>query len=260
MGSATHGVQSIERAFSILRAVSTEPAGISDVARRVSLPISTTARLLATLEELHAVVRVDATTYAIGAGVTELAASADQTATLVRRARMHLNELVAEVGETAGLAIAEGGRSVRYIDQVEADHEVQLRDWTGTSLPLHVVSSGLVLLAARRESEIAQYLEGELVASTAKTVTDAGMLQARLHSIVNDGYVWTAEEFHDGITSVAAPVFDSDGDVVAALHCHGPSFRFPRAGNRQGIARAVVAAARRLSFPTTIEPTKQLGA
>ena len=260
MASATNGVQSIERAFSILRAVSTEPAGISEVARRVSLPISTTARLLATLEELHAVVRIDATTYAIGSAVTELAASADPTAALLARASVHLDELVSLVGEAVGLAVADGERAVRYIDQVEADHEVQLRDWTGTCLPLHVVSSGLVMLAARSDAAIDRYLSSELTSYTAKTMTNPTKLRARLRAIAHDGVVWTSEEFHEGITSVAAPVFGADGSVVAALHCHGPSFRFPRAGSRQEVARAVIDAARRLSTPNHVEQQKQLGA
>ena len=258
--SAGNGVQSIERAFSILRAVSTEQAGISEIARRVSLPISTTARILATLEELHAVVRVDSTTYAIGASVAELAASIDPTASLLTRARAHLHELVALVGETAGLAIADGTRNVRYIDQVEADHEVQLRDWTGTSLPMHVVSSGQVLLAFRHQVEIEQYLKNELPAFTIKTIIDPSKLRSRLRAVVNDGVVWTAEEFHEGITSVAAPVFGADGRVAAALHCHGPSFRFPRANARREVELAVAAAAHRLSFPTVIEQSKKLGA
>ena len=55
MASATSGIQSIERAFSVLLAVATEPAGITDVARRVALPVSTVARLLSTLEHLEAI-------------------------------------------------------------------------------------------------------------------------------------------------------------------------------------------------------------
>ena len=40
--------------------------------------------------------------------------------------------------------------------------------------------------------------------------------------------MWTTGEFDDGITSVAAPVVGPSGAVVAAMHCHGPSYRFPR--------------------------------
>ena len=63
------------------------------------------------------------------------------------RARPVLTELVARTGETSGLSVIDGDEVV-YLDHVENTNEVTLRDWTGARLPLHVVSSGLVLLAA----------------------------------------------------------------------------------------------------------------
>ena len=67
-------VQSVDRAFAVLRQVASEPGGISDVARAVDLPVSTVARLLGTLESLGAVVRIgDSGAYGIGAGIRSLA-------------------------------------------------------------------------------------------------------------------------------------------------------------------------------------------
>src|SRR5256714_6082273 len=103
MAGAT--VQSVDRAFAVLRQVASEPGGISDVARAVDLPVSTVARLLGTLESLGAVVRIDdAGTYAIGAGIRALADTIDASATLVTRARPVLAALVAHTGETSGVS------------------------------------------------------------------------------------------------------------------------------------------------------------
>ena len=67
-------MQSVDRAFAVLRQVASTPGGISDVARAVDLPVSTVARLLGTLESLGAVVRIgDSGTYGIGAGIRALA-------------------------------------------------------------------------------------------------------------------------------------------------------------------------------------------
>jgi IclR family transcriptional regulator, KDG regulon repressor len=250
------GVQSVERVFAVLRAVGTRPAGISDLARRVDLPVSTVARFLATLEALGAVVRPDGVTYQIGPVISELAVAVDPAASLVARARPYLVELVERVGESAGISVGDSGE-VRYLDHVEAANQVQVRDWTGVRLPLHVVSSGLVMLAYRPEREIDAYMAAPLARFTKHTTTRPAELRRRLKTIRANGSVWTAEEFSEGITSVAAPVFDAAHTVVAAIHCHGPSYRFPPPGEIDAITSAVVATARHV---TALEPYPQVPA
>ena len=239
-------VQSIDRAFAVLRQVASEPGGISDVARAVDLPVSTVARLLATLESVGAVVRLgDTGNYGIGAGIRAIADGIDPAALLVAKGRPVLTDLVAATGETSGLSVIDGDEVV-YLDHVETEHEVTLRNWTGAHLPLHVVSSGLVLLAAQPAPVIAAYLARPLARRTSRTTTQAARLKKRLATARSDGYVWTIGEFDDGITSVAAPVVDAHGATVAALHTHGPSYRFPAESRADVIAGFVVEAARRL--------------
>lgn len=245
MASASSGIQSIERAFSVLLAVATEPAGITDVARRVNLPVSTVARLLSTLETLGAVIRQDdGVTYRIGPTVSTLASGNDTT--LIGRARPFLAELVDRVRETAGLSVIDGSE-VLYLDHVGADNAVQVRDWTGERTPLHVVSSGLVFLAHQPAAVAEAYAERGLTRLTERSISTPAELTARLERVRRDGFAWTVDELEDGITSVAAPVRNRSGDVIAAIHCHGPSYRFPAAGNAAEVEEAVIAAARRLS-------------
>ena len=162
-------VQSVERAFSILDAVSSRPAGVTAIAERVRLPKSTVARLLQTLEEVEAVERVDGPRWRIGPGVASLAGTASPERSLVAVARPHLARLVADVGEDAGLALPDG-YDVHYVDQVESDNPVQVRDWTGTRAPMHAVPSGLVLLAEWPEEALAAYLAHGLERLTSHTV------------------------------------------------------------------------------------------
>ena len=245
MASAFSGIQSIERAFSVLLAVATEPTGITGVSRRVALPVSTVARLLATLERLEAVIRQeDGVTYRIGPTVSRLAAGNDST--LIGRARPFLAELVERVHETAGLSVLEGDEAL-YLDHVETDNAVHIRDWTGERIALHVVPSGLVLLAHQSPERIAAYLASDLAPSTEFTDTAPEQLEARLATIRSTGLAWAVDEFQMGITSVAAPVRNRNGEVIAAIHCHGPSYRFPGDQVRSEIDLAVSAAARRLS-------------
>jgi DNA-binding IclR family transcriptional regulator len=235
-------VQSVERAFSILGAVSSRPAGVTAIAERVRLPKSTVARLLMTLEDVEAVERIDGTHWRIGPGVASLAGTASPERSLVAVARPHLVRLVADVGEDAGLALPDG-YDVHYVDQVESDNPVQVRDWTGTRAPMHAVPSGLVLLAEWPEEALAAYLAHGLERLTSHTVVDETALQHRLAEARGAGFAWGREEFAEGISSVAAPVRDGRGKPIAALHVHGPSYRFPRPDAEQGIAALVAEAA-----------------
>jgi len=236
-------VQSLERAFAILDEVAQRPAGVTAIAARVRLPKSTVARLLATLEAVDAVERFDGVRWRIGPGVAALTSAASLERNLISIARPLLADLVGELGEDAGLGLPDGN-DVLYVDQVESDNPVQVRDWTGTRAPMHAVPSGLVFLAEWPEDAVAAYLGGDLIALTRRTVTDPAKLRARLADVRAAGYAWGLEEFADGIDSVAAPVRDARGKTIAAIHVHGPAYRFPRTGADVQVAETVVEAAR----------------
>lgn len=240
-------VQSVERAFLVLQCLAGGPAGVSEVAERTGLPKSTTSRLLATLVEVGAVEQSDGLgIYGLGQTMIDLAAAASPGESLVSIARPHLAELVAQTGEAAGLGTLDGFE-VYYQDQVDGDHEVQVRDWTGESVAAHVVSSGLVLLAFAADSVRAEFLKTELEPWTEKTTTDPAKLAERLDVIRKAGFAWTFEEMSEGLSSVAAPIFNPAGTAVAAVHVHGPSYRFPLEGSMEDIAAEVVAAGQRIS-------------
>ena len=239
-------VQSLERAFAILDEVSRRPAGVTDIADRVRLPKSTVARLLATLEDVEAVERFDGARWRIGPGVTALTAAVSPERTLISVAQPVLTDLVGELGEDAGLGLPDGNE-VLYVAQAESDNPVQVRDWTGTRAPMHAVPSGLVLLAEWPHDALDAYLGGELVTLTRRTSTDPERLRKRLIEVREAGFAWGLGEFAEGIDSVAAPVRDARGNAIAAIHVHGPAYRFPRVGTETGVASAVVEAAARVS-------------
>jgi DNA-binding IclR family transcriptional regulator len=239
-------VQSLERAFAILDEVARRPAGVTAIAERVRLPKSTVARLLATLEDVEAVERFDGARWRIGPGVAALTEAVSPERSLISIVRPFLVDLVTELGEDAGLGLPDGNE-VLYVDQVESDNAVQVRDWTGTRAPLHAVPSGLVLLAEWPGDALDAYLRGELAALTRRTVTDPKQLRTRLVEVRERGYAWGLEEFAEGIDSVAAPVRDARGKAIAAIHVHGPSYRFPRAGSEVAVAERTSAAAAAIS-------------
>jgi DNA-binding IclR family transcriptional regulator len=240
-------VQSIERAFAVLGALTDGPVGVTDVAERVDLPKSTVARLLGSLVREGAVEQVPGDTkYRIGSRLVTLAASVLPVRSLVALAHPTLVELAEKLGEAAGLSIPDGF-DVHYVDQVDTGRQVQVRDWTGTRVPMHAVSSGLVFLANVPRSTLDAYLSRPLERFTSRTVVAPALIRRRLPAMGDDGFAWVHEEFAEGLNSVAAPVRDRTDAVIAAVHVHGPSYRFPGTGDEGRIGATVVAAARRIS-------------
>jgi DNA-binding IclR family transcriptional regulator len=240
-------VQSIERAFVVLGTLADGPIGVTEVAERARLPKSTAARMLASLAREGAVEQVPGDSrYRLGGRLTTLAAGVLPTRSLARLARPSLAELSAAVGEAAGLSVPEGDL-VHYVEQVDSPNPVSVRDWTGSRLPMHAVSSGQVLLAFRQPAALERYLAGTRERFTDRTLVDAAALRARLAEVRRDGFAWTREEFDLGISSIAAPIAGAAGEVVAAAHIHGPSYRFPRAGLEAEIAALVVGTAARIA-------------
>ena len=246
-GRRENRVQSIERAFAVLAALADGPIGVTEVADRVELPKSTAARLLASLQREGAVEQEPGgTRYRVGSRIVTLAASVLPTRSMVVLARPELEALALAAGEAAGLAVPEGFR-VHYVDQVDSANPVSVRDWTGTRVPMHAVPSGLVLLAHFPPASLERFLARPMEAFTPATMIDPAPLRERLREVQRDGYAWVFGEFSVGINSVAAGVSNEDGEVVAALHLHGPSYRFPAPGSEARIGAEVVAAAARVS-------------
>lgn len=240
-------VQSIERAFAVLGTLADGPIGVTEVAERASLPKSTAARLLASLAREGVVEQIPGDTrWRLGPRIVTLAASVRPTRSLVALSRPHLVHLAEITSEAAGLSIQDGF-TVHYVDQVDGRHPVGVRDWTGTRLPMHAVSAGHVFLAHLRPAEVERFLAGPLEQVTDRTVTEPAALRERLRAVQLVGVAWTRDEFAEGIASVAAPIMDEDGDIVAAIHVHGPSYRFPHPGAEVEIAAEVISAAARIS-------------
>jgi DNA-binding IclR family transcriptional regulator len=240
-------VQSIERAFAVLGALSDGPIGVTEVAQRVDLPKSTAARLLASLSREGAVEQVPGGfRYRLGPRIAHLAASLESGRGLIEQAHPALEALALASGEVAGLSVPDG-YVVHYVDQVDTPNPVSIRDWTGTRVPMHAVSSGHVFLAHLSPGALERFLAQPLERFTPATLVEPAALRERIAAVRRDGYAWVRDEFALGITSVAAAIAGPSGEVVAAVHVHGPSYRFPVDGADATVSTAVVASAARIS-------------
>ena len=240
-------IQSVKRAFDVLGALGDGPLGVTEVADRAGLPKSTAARVLATLVGEGAVEQVPGdTSYRLGPRLITLAAGFSLTRSLAAIARSTLIDLAQTSGEAAGLAMPDGDL-VHYIDQVDTVQPVLVRDWTGARVPLHAVSSGQVLLAFRTPAAIERYLERPMERFTDRTLTEPDAVRERLREVRRQGFAWAMDEFETGISSIAAPIADASGEVIAALHVHGPSYRFPPEEAKTDLAQRLLGGAARIA-------------
>ena len=230
-------VQSVDRAFELLGAIAVRPLLLTEAAAEVDLPVSTVSRLLGTLVDIGAVARDDDGRFGVGERIAELAGGVDPTTTLTTAAQPHLIWLAETIGESAGLSVPSGGE-VLYLSHIDVESDVQIREWTGTAAPMHTVSAGLALLAYLPADEVEHVLAEPLPYSTEVTVVDPGLIRERLEATRALGYVWTGEEYVEGIASVASPVFER-GQLVGAVHVHGPAYRFPADADASAIGEQV---------------------
>lgn len=240
------GVQSIERAFGILRALSLGPAGVTTLSERTGLPKSTVSRLLSSLELERAVTQNDDGAYDLGEGIVELGSGLRGGQSAIEIARPHMLELMELTGEAVGLNRFDG-MTIRTLLQVDdPESSVVVRDWTDEATPAHAVPAGLAILAYSSRAVQNAFLERELESYTDKTMIDPEQIRGRLAGIRDDGYAWVFEEFTDDINSVAAPITDRNGRTSMALHVHGPAFRFPKSLDLDELGTRVAATAQRI--------------
>ena len=170
-GSGGGGVQSVDRALSILEVLArTGEAGVTEIAGQLSVHKSTAFRLMATLESHRLVEQTgDRGRYRLGVGILRLAGATTARLDLVQEARPICRQLAADTGETVNVAVLADG-SALYLDQVAGTSALQPHNWVGQHIPLHATSNGKVLLSGLDEAELEQAL-GALTTYTAQTIT-----------------------------------------------------------------------------------------
>lgn len=223
----------------LLREIGRAPGGLVDLAERVSLPTSTAARLLATLESEGAVRRDEDSTYGIGPMIQTLGTTPDPSQQVRALVHPYLAQLSAALDEAACFSVL-SGRDIVTVDQVDAPKPVQAENWTGTRVPLHAGGAGLVAMATWPEAEVDDYLSGDLSAPSPHTITDVGQLRSRIRRLRSTRVMWTHGEYVEGLSSCSAAVVGSNGRAIGALYTYGPSYRFPPRGEAAAVAAMVL--------------------
>lgn len=219
--------QSVQRCFTILQIVATEPGlGLAEISGRAELPKPTSYRFLVTLVE-HGLLRVtEEKTYRLGYRLVELGTLAREQSSIREIALPFMSDLRDGFNETCHLAVMEAGHAT-YLEKVESTHA--LRHWTtvGQRLPLNGGAAALCLSAFLPREELTALLKADpLQQLTERTLTDQGEFLALLDGFVEQGYVISSGAAYEGVTGVAMPIRNRRGAATAALSIGGPSTRF----------------------------------
>ncbi|GAA0954823.1 IclR family transcriptional regulator domain-containing protein [Actinocorallia libanotica] len=215
-------LQSLHRGLAVMAALDA-PAGLtlSETAAATGLPRATARRSLLTLTALGYAAENDGR-FLLLPRVLDLGYSSLSGLGLPEIARSHLRALSASVGDSVSLAVLDG-TDIRYVARSPASKIMQEAVEIGTRLPAYATSMGRILLAGLAEPDAARILEHSVLRPfTAHTRTDPADLADLVASARLDGYALVDQELEEGLRSLAVPVRDRAGRVIAALNtaCH----------------------------------------
>jgi len=199
--------------------------GVGELALELGLAKSTVSRLMTTLASEGFVVRdSNSRKYRLGISILALSGIIMSNLEITKEAGPVVNKLVNELGETAHLAILDETDTI-YVHKEECSHAVRILTYLGKRNPAYCTSSGKVLLAYSDESTINKVIDKGFIKYTNKTIDTKSKLLSEIKKVQERGYAYSKDEILEGVTSIAAPVRDYTGKVVAAITVVGHNQR-----------------------------------
>ena len=223
-------VPAVSRALDILE-LFLDRASLSapDITERLGLPRTTVHELITTLVDRSYLVSVGGqpTHYRLGMRTFQLGSAFADRLDLATESRLVAQRVAANCDETVHVAILDGTYVV-YIAKVDSTHPVRMVSAVGRRLPAHCTGVGKMLLSGLSPQALdALYpRDRELTGMTPQSITSPSKLRAHLAEIRELGLAYDHCESNDSVHCVAAPVYDHDGDMVAAMSISVPAMRW----------------------------------
>jgi IclR family transcriptional regulator, pca regulon regulatory protein len=212
-------VQSLERGLTVIRAFDAEHPvlSLSEVAAATGLSRAAARRFLHTLVHLG-YMHNSGGRFSLRPKILELGYAYLSSLTLPEVAMPHLEELVEQVRESSSISELDG-EDVVYIARVPTKRIMRVTINVGTRFPAYATSMGRVLLAAQPEQWLEKYLASvTLHGLTDHTITSPAGLRQELRKIRGRGWALVDQELEEGLRSLAAPIRNANGTVVAAVN------------------------------------------
>lgn len=212
-------VRSLERGLDVIKAFDAEhpKMTLSEIARKVDLTRASTRRFLLTLIELN-YVRTDGRVFELTAKILDLGFSYLSALSLPEIAQPHLEDLAVAVYESTSASVLEGS-DIIYVARVPSRRIMTVRINVGTRFPAYATSMGKVLLSELTPAVLDAHLEGATLAPlTSWTITSRKALDRELARVRQRGWAIADQELEAGLRSIAVPVRDRSGVIIAAVN------------------------------------------
>lgn len=214
-----HFVRSLERGLAVIRAFHTDASALtlSDVAKSTGLTRAAARRFLLTLADLG-YVRTDGKHFSLTPRVLELGYAVLSSMTLPEVAQPHLERLSGEVGESSSVSVLDG-TDIVYVARFAVSRIMTVSITVGTRFPAYATSMGHVLLAGLDDDALESYLsEATLAPLTSQTITSPERLREEVAQARQQGWAMVDQGLEAGLRSIAAPLRDRSGAVIAAVN------------------------------------------
>lgn len=189
---------------------------LAEAARRTRLSRAAARRCLLTLLELGYVTQ-NGHSFAPQPRMLRLGYAFLSATPLPRLAQPVLETIQEAAGEAISLAILDGAETV-FVARAAPRRMVSVGPGIGSRLPAWCSATGRVLLAGLTDCAIASRLDGlDFQPLTRRTATEPREVRARIGRARETGYAACDEELELGLLSLAVPVRDLSGAVVAAM-------------------------------------------
>ncbi|KRA24468.1 hypothetical protein ASD65_08565 [Microbacterium sp. Root61] len=136
-----------------------------------------------------------------------------------------LRSLADKYDESITLAIPAGSKAL-FVDRISVNRSIEFYCDIGRRLPLHIGAASRAILAHYPAQLFEQYIAGDLTSMTAATTTSPDLLREDRVSIRAQGYSVSREDVEIGITGVAAPILNRNGEILGAAAIANVSARW----------------------------------
>lgn len=215
----TEFVQSLERGLAVIKAFSHDRPRmtLSEVARETGMTRAAARRFLITLESLG-YVTTDGKLFSLRPSVLQLGYAYLSSFSMAEIAQEHLEHLAERLHESCSASVLDA-EDIVYVARASTNRIMTIGLSVGARLPAYCTSMGRVLLASLSTRELEEYLShADLHARTERTITSPDELRAELDIVRSQGWCMQDQELEDGVRSLAVPVRDAEGRVVAAIN------------------------------------------
>ncbi|MDN7242347.1 IclR family transcriptional regulator [Planococcus sp. N028] len=241
-------IQSLERGLQVIQAFSQQNPSmtVSEVAKKTGLSRPAARRILLTLEHLG-FAEAQSGHYSLTARTLSLGYAYLSSNNIWSIAHPFMREFVDQTGESCSISILDG-TDVLYVARVSTKRIMSINLDVGSRLPAYATSMGHVLLANLQKDKLEAYLESvNFEKFTDKTITAKEQLLSVLEEVRKQDWGGVDQQFEEGLRSIAVPIRNANGQVIAAMNCSAHAGRISKTVLREEFLPLLQESARKIS-------------